>query len=66
MSLSTCPGFRHALEAVTMSPAVEKTRSDGTLVAGMAKYNLAILTVSWKSGSGQFHWQLAPLMLLSV
>ena len=30
MSLSTCPGFRHALEAVTMSPAVEKTRSTGS------------------------------------
>ena len=30
-------------EAVTMSQAVEKTRSDGSLVAGMAKYNLAIL-----------------------
>ena len=35
--------FRLALWAVTMSPAVENTLSDGTLVAGVDRYIFAIL-----------------------
>ena len=55
ISWSTCFGFRLALCAVTMSPAVEKTRSEETLVAGTVKYICANLPSSWKRDMFIFH-----------
>ena len=39
--MSTCLGFNRHLLAETISPAFEKSRSEGTEVAGIAKYFLA-------------------------
>ena len=40
-NISTYCGFNVEREAVRMSPAVLKTRSDGTLVAGIARSDFA-------------------------
>ena len=55
ISWSTCFGFRLALWAVTMSLAVEKTRSEETLVTGTVRYTCANLPSSWKRDVFIFH-----------
>jgi len=41
MTLSTADGVRELRLAFTVRPATEKIRSDGALVAGMARTTLA-------------------------
>ncbi len=59
---STWSGRRTLLCAFTMSPAVLKTRSAGTLVPGMHRYRLARV----ESTGSSFSWDLHHFMAFSV
>ena len=52
MSMLTCSGVRRDRSLVTVSPAAENTRSEGTDVAVMHKY------LTWQGGGTTFHNRL--------
>ena len=55
INASTCFGFKQLLNLVTVSPAVEKTLSEGVDVPGMQNSRLATYDTTLKQGAFSFH-----------